>query len=125
MQSKIIENEEIEQMKISSLPTRPTASSAFGGKGYTAAQMKAAFDRLPLFIIEKFNTLISDISDSGENSIANDIKTGIRNNHTLKELCEDITDGTLSSYLCVMGEPLGDVILSLKNEIEILKERLL
>ena len=58
--SKIIDSE-IESLKISSLPTRPTAPTAFGGKGYTATEMKEAFDNLPLKIIEKFNALIDDI----------------------------------------------------------------
>ena len=48
---------------MSSLPTRPTAPSAFGGSGYTATEMKAAFDRLPLKIIERFNLLLSEIEN--------------------------------------------------------------
>ncbi len=62
MTTQKIKNEEIEDMKISSLPTRPNASSAFGGKGYNSSEMKAAFDKLPLFIIERFNKLIDDIA---------------------------------------------------------------
>jgi hypothetical protein len=47
--------------KISSLPTRPTAPTAFGGKGYSATEMKEAFDRLPLYVAERLNSLIDDI----------------------------------------------------------------
>lgn len=65
MNAKKIYDSEIESKKISSLPTRPTASTAFGGKGYTATEMKEAFDLLPLHIVSAFNTLIGDI-ESGE-----------------------------------------------------------
>lgn len=61
MITKKISDSEIESLKVASLPTRPTAPTAFGGKGYTAAQMKAAFDRLPLRILEEFNSLIGEI----------------------------------------------------------------
>ncbi len=61
MQSKQISDSEISSLKIASLPTRPTAPEAYGGGGMTASDMKNAFDRLPLFIIEKFNLLIEDI----------------------------------------------------------------
>ncbi len=53
---------EISDLRISSLPSRPTAPVKNGGSGYTAADMKAAFDRLPLFIIERLNSLIDDVS---------------------------------------------------------------
>lgn len=54
---------EIDSLKVASLPTRPTAPTAFGGKGYTATEMKAAFDKLPLRIIEEFNSLIDEIEN--------------------------------------------------------------
>ncbi len=53
---------EISDLRISSLPLRPTASPQSGGSGYTAADMRAAFDRLPLFIIERLNSLIDDVA---------------------------------------------------------------
>lgn len=62
MTTKILPSE-IADIKISSLPTRPTAPTSFGGKGYTASDMKAAFDRLPLFIIERLNALIDDVTE--------------------------------------------------------------
>ncbi|MBQ8381341.1 MAG: hypothetical protein IJY18_05550 [Clostridia bacterium] len=66
--SKITESE-IADLKISSLPTRPTAPASFGGRGYTAKDMKAAFDKLPLFIIERLNSVIDDIA-AVENALA-------------------------------------------------------
>jgi hypothetical protein len=61
MNTKKITESEIEELKISSLPTRPTAPTAFGGKGYSATEMKEAFDRLPLYVAERLNSLIDDI----------------------------------------------------------------
>ncbi|MBO5879609.1 MAG: hypothetical protein J6Q68_03565 [Clostridia bacterium] len=61
MNTKKITSSEIEPLKIAALPTRPTAPTAFGGKGYTPTEMKAAFDKLPLKIIESFNTLVDDV----------------------------------------------------------------
>ena len=63
MITKKILDSEIESLKVASQPTRPTAPVAFGGKGYTATEMKAAFDKLPLRIIEEFNSLISEIEN--------------------------------------------------------------
>ena len=61
MNAKKINESEISTLKVASLPTRPTAPTAFGGKGYTATEMKAAFDKLPLYTIANYNLLISDI----------------------------------------------------------------
>ena len=63
MNTKKITDSEIESLKVASLPTRPTAPTAFGGKGYTATEMKQAFDKLPLRIIEGFNSLIGEIEN--------------------------------------------------------------
>ena len=65
MKAKKITEEEMIPLRIASLPTRPTAPVGFGGKGYTAAEMKAAFDLLPNLIAERYNDLISDV-ESGE-----------------------------------------------------------
>ena len=62
MTTSKISDTEIDALKVASLPTRPTAPTAFGGKGYTATEMKEAFDKLPLKIIEEFNALIDDIA---------------------------------------------------------------
>ena len=61
MQSRKITEGDIAHLKISALPTRPTAPTEFGGKGYTPKELKAAFDALPLFIIEMYNALIDDV----------------------------------------------------------------
>ena len=51
MKSKKITDGDINDKKVASLPTRPTAPAAFGGKGYTATELKEAFDSLPLFLV--------------------------------------------------------------------------
>ena len=117
MKSKIITEEEISPLKISSLPTRPTAPSSFGGRGYTSAEMKAAFDRLPLFIIERFNALIADIEAVGEGSLASSIMTELAEGHSLCHLFSEIKSGELLSRI-----PAGDG--SLASELADIKERL-
>lgn len=117
MKSKIITEEEISPLKISSLPTRPTAPSSFGGRGYTSAEMKAAFDRLPLFIIERFNALIADIEAVGEGSLASSIMTGFAEGHSLCDLFSEIKSGEILSTI-----PTGDS--SLASELAVIKERL-
>lgn len=120
MVQKIL-NEDIKELKVSSLPTRPTAPSSFGGKGYTSAEMKAAFDKLPLYIVERFNELISLIVGEGEESIADSIPTGIREGHTLADLLRDIRSGELSSYLSVYGSSLLERIERLVSDVGNLK----
>lgn len=113
---KILENE-ISQLKVSALPNRPSAPLSFGGKGYTAEDIKAAFDKLPLFIIEMFNMLIEDIESCGDGSLAGAIKTGIEDSHTLSEMFADIKNGDFISYVMTDG-------CSLETELSEIKERL-
>ena len=124
MNTKKILKTEIADLQISSLPSRPTAPTAFGGKGYTANQMKAAFDRLPLFIIEKFNALLDDVGGIGEGSLAYEIPTAILEGHTLGELFEDILSGRFSSYLSMGEESLAELKIRLSEENESIEERL-
>ena len=99
-----IRNSDIAQMKVASLPSRPTAPTTFGGKGYTAAQLKEAFDRLPLYLVEKFNSLLDDISALGPDSLAAAIPTGLREGHTLADFFSDIVCGTVTNYLLLENE---------------------
>lgn len=110
MKANIITEGEIAALKVSSLPSRPTAPGSFGGLGYTAGQMKAAFDRLPLYIIERLNDLIDGITRTGDGSFAAAMPTGIKEGHTLRDLIEDIVNGNCSAYLTVLGEPLGGIL---------------
>ena len=94
MKAKKILDAEIDDLKISSLPTRPTAPTSFGGKGYTTSEMKEAFDRLPLYIIERFN-----------------------------ELIDDIESGAVLENIKVDGTPLTDYIKTMREDIDALIER--
>ena len=115
--SKILDSE-ISGLKVASLPTRPTAPQSFGGKGFTATQMKAAFDKLPLFIIERFNQLIDDIVSSGSSSLAASVPTGISEGHTLRRLFLDILAGEFAKYLSVGEESLSDMKERMGEELE-------
>ena len=117
MKTKKITDEEIAEIRVSSLPTRPTAPSSFGGRGFTAAEIKSAFDRLPAFIIERFNSLLTDIESVGEDSISSAIKTGLSDGHSLCDMLSDIGNGNFANYLSV-----GDG--SLASELAQIKERL-
>lgn len=124
MKTKKINDGDIAELRISSLPTRPTAPSTFGGKGYTATEMKAAFDKLPLYIIECFNNLVGDITAPPEEGISSSIPTGIKEGHTLAELFLDIESGALASYLTVLGSPLAVLLGEIKEELEEIKEKI-
>ncbi len=115
--TKILDGE-ISELKISSLPSRPTALAAYGGKGYSSIQMKAAFDALPLFIIKRLNLLLDDISAEGADSVAEVIKTGIRENMSLANLCQSISDGSFLSLIPVGGSTLAVYLTQLRDDLD-------
>ncbi len=120
MNTQPILESEYAPLCIAALPSRPTASSAFGGRGYTATQLKEAFDRLPLLIIHRFNALLSDIGSTGTGSLASEIPTGLESGHTLKNLFEDLKSGTLSTYLDVGGRSLYHLLTEMESTLETL-----
>lgn len=115
MKATKITSSEAEPLLISSLPTRPTAPSAFGGKGYTATEMKAAFDKLPLFIIERFNDLIDDIKNGG---ICESIPTEIGGAQTLAALLQAFTDGTLASVIAYKDTTLTAYLEAMRSDLD-------
>lgn len=117
MTTEKIKNEEIAALRVSSLPSRPNASGTFGGRGYTATEMKEAFDRLPLFLVERFNSLLDDIAASGEGSLADTVPTGLGTAHTLADLFADITSGALAGYLSTGEETLSARLSRIDGEI--------
>ena len=124
MNTKKILDSEIKDLKISSLPSRPTAPTAFGGKGYTSAEMKAAFDKLSLFIIERFNSLLDDACSEGEGSLADEIPTGISDGHTLSRLFADLVSGDMPLYLSMGDETLSDMKVRLAEENAFINEQI-
>ncbi len=127
--TKILESE-LSSLKVESLPTRPTVPEANGGAGYTATDMKRAFDRLPLFIAGKLNSLIDDILADADESVLCEMKSGIDEGHTLYDMLCDIKNGHFAEYLTVgagtligaideLGEDLSTLLVALKaNGIE-------
>ena len=124
MKAKKITQDEISDMLIAALPTKPTTPSFFGGKGYSAQEMKEAFDKLPLFIIERYNELIEAVSENGESSLAAAIKTGLEESHTLSDMFSDIDNGAFPSYVKFLGTTLSEYLLSLREDVDIIKSLL-
>ena len=114
MKTKKIFSSELDAYKVASLPTRPNARRDFGGGGYSADEVKAAFDRLPLYLNSRINDLVDDILATGEDSLAAAIPTGLDEGHTLSTLFTDISDGSLAARLTVGGESLALVIAKIK-----------
>ena len=115
MNSGKISIEQTRPLMVSSIPTRPTSDRIYGGEGYSPKELKAAFDALPLYVIEVFNALIDDIKSEGDNSLAASIPTGISEGHTLYDLFCDIKNGNLASYIKIGGESLSTVITRLSE----------
>ena len=122
MKSKIITEGETLPLTVSSLPTRPTAPKALGGRGYTPSEMKEAFDRLPLFVLEKLNLLIEDITAPHGSSVSSAIETGISDGHTLKELFDDIKSGAMASYITVFDSSLAEFLAELRRDVDTIME---
>lgn len=124
MKTTKITDSQIADIKVSALPTRPTAPAAFGGKGYTASELKAAFDRLPLYIIERFNALIDDINGDGGGDISDAIKTGINEGHTLKAFFSDIENGALLDYMAGPSGTLAEYLAAIRADIDKIAARI-
>ena len=116
MNTQKITQNEIAELLIASLPTRPNAPTSLGGRGYTATDMKAAFDRLPLYIIDRLNMLIDDISEVG--GVADEIKTDISEGHTLSELFSDIKSGKVLEYIGYGDTTLLDFLATLRSDVD-------
>ena len=117
MISRKITDGDIADKKVASLPTRPTAPAAFGGKGYTATELKEAFDKLPMFLVERYNQLIDDMYAEAENGVAGAIKTGISDSHTLLNLFSDIKNGNFTAYLAAPTGTVAEYLIKLREDI--------
>ena len=113
--------EEISDLTVSSLPTRPTSPTSLGGRGYSAAEMKRAFDKLPLFIIDRLDLLIDDLRGEGGGSVCDAIPTKITEDHKLSDLFEDIINGNFSAYLTVLNKSLSVHIAEILERLNILE----
>lgn len=122
MHANKITDTEVNKNRIGSLPTRPTASAAFGGKGYTATEMKEAFDKLPMLVIDRFNTLLDDIRRSDEEGLTAAIPTGIYTGHSLQNMLLEIPSGEFAGYLKVGDESLASAIANIYQQLNALKD---
>lgn len=118
MKAQTILTEDIEALKVSSLPNRPTAPEEYGGVGFSAKQMKEAFDALPLYIIERFNELIDDIVTEGEDSISHVIKVGLGEEVSLYDFADWFYDGRILSFIPYGGTTLADFLDALRNDVD-------
>lgn len=118
MKAKKITSAEINSCKVSALPTRPTSSNLYGGSGYSAKDLKAAFDKLPLLLAERYNALYDDIYADRDSSIAQGMMTGIYQGHTLTDMFYEITNGGFAGYLSVGdGNSLANELYEIKEAI--------
>lgn len=123
MKATKITNDEITDRCVACLPTRPTAPDSIGGRGYTASQMKSAFDRLPLHVIDRFNLLLEDIKAVGEDSLASEIKTGLGDGHSLTDLFSEIGNGDILARIPVGDTNLLLLLLGISERLSVLEER--
>lgn len=89
-----IKPSEAKSVEVASLPTRPTSSATYGGRGLTAQQMKAAYDAYPALIKERFNALIADLLSG---SALGDIPLG--GNVNLSHAPWSFNDSTLQAFV--------------------------
>lgn len=121
MKATKILSKHIGELKISSLPIRPTSPTAMGGAGMTSTQLREAFDKLPLLIIQHYNELIDDI-EGGQ--IVYDIRTEIEPGHTLGDMLGDVCNGNFASYLDVGGRSLMTALLEINERLSGIEEKL-
>lgn len=91
-----IKPSEAKTVEVASLPTRPTSSATYGGRGLTAQQMKAAYDAYPALIKERFNSLIADLLSG---SALADIPFAIPDHAPLKG-----TNANVLAFLTAVGD---------------------
>ena len=117
--TKITESE-IQPLSIASLPTRPTAPTAFGGRGYSSVEMKECFDKLPRLAIERLNQLIDEL-DCGmiQNSVL-ETPTGIAEGYTLADFLREFSSGELAMRFPIdkSKKTLGEVLPRLIDKVD-------
>ena len=99
MSIKKITEEEVRSLWVQRLSDTPNRQGKFGTMGLSAAEMKAAYDALPLRLVEAYNTLV-DAIEGGE--VAEFITSP--EGKTLAELLGGVTSGAFAALLTVDGE---------------------
>jgi hypothetical protein len=121
MSAQKITVSEINERLIENLPTRPNAPTSMGGKGYSAKELKAAFDSLPRLIAERYNELIDDLTNPEGSEIINGVKTGPSETDTLGAFLESVKNGSFLENVMLDGEVLIYYLRSLRSELEALR----
>ena len=115
-----ISDTEINERLIANLPTRPNAPTSMGGRGYGAAELKAAFDALPTLVAERYNELIADLTNEAGSEVIRSAHTGTEG-ETVGMLLDGMKDGTLLDKILIDGEILSYYLRALKAEISELR----
>lgn len=118
MKATKILNEEISDLLVSSLPARPTAPKAFGGVGYTAKEMRHAFDKLSLFIIERYNALLEDV----QSGALADAMPGSADGISLGDMISGAENGTLASKIKIDGQSIAAALAEIEVRLKALEE---
>jgi hypothetical protein len=110
MAIKKITNDEIKNNSIERLSNRPTAAGRIGVGGLSPAELKAAYDKLPMLAIAKINELIDLINaETSSDGIAAFISTPITDPDndevklTLHDVLTDVLNGDFAKYLVLTG----------------------
>ena len=96
----LISESEIKQNQVQgNLADRPSQVTKYGGRAMTPEEVKAAYDKLPKLLAKKLNNFLNIIPGAAGTTLLNEslaamILTGIRKNHTLKDLFEELKAGT-------------------------------
>ncbi len=99
MSIRKISEEEVRARWVQRLSDTPNRMGRFGASGLSAAEMKAAYDALPLCIVEHFNTLVSVIL---EGRLSEWIPAA--EGKSLASFFADVTSGALADYLTLDGK---------------------
>ena len=116
-----ISETEIDERLISNLPTRPNAPTSMGGKGYSAAELKSAFDSLPKLIAERYNELIDDLTNPEGSEIIKSFKPEGLSGESLEDFFESVKESTILDRLIIDGDVLSYYLRALKSEVESLR----
>ena len=98
MNIRTITEEEVRARWVQRLSDTPNRLGRFGTAGMTAAEMKAAFDALPLLIVGRFNALIEAILSGEVGALI-----PIDEERSLADRLAGITDGRFAELLTVDG----------------------
>lgn len=120
MEQYKITAEEFEKVSIARLATHPNSASAYGSGRMSERDLKAQFDKQGKLFRKKFNAFIDIVMSMGEGSLADCIRTGIKEDHTLLAMFEDIVSetGAFAQYLSVGDETLAEKLETIRKAFE-------